>query len=151
MCKILMRGALCLMMLAMSGSIFSQRNSPRWIASPSGDTLLGFNSEHVDILGEKLILKSYLVQRNYELMQLNELCSQRCNALSGALEERMDEVAVLDGEIALCSQRIQGMNNEIARLEQLVKKQDRRKKFWKALAIGEGGLLLVALGALLII
>jgi len=132
----------------MSVSTFSQKSSPRWIASPSGDTLLGFNSEHVDILGEKLILKSYLVQRNYELMQLNDLMQSRCNALSGALEERMDEVAILDGEIALCTQRIQSLNNEIERLNKAVQRAERRKKFWKVAAIGELGFLLALAGVL---
>jgi len=134
----------------MSVSTFSQKSSPRWIASPSGDTLLGFNSEHVDILGEKLILKSYLVQRNYELMQLNDLMQSRCNALSSALEERMDEVAVLDGEIALCEQRIQSLNNEIERLDKAVQREERRKKFWKVAAISEGGILLLVVGGVLL-
>jgi hypothetical protein len=134
----------------MSVSTFSQKSSPRWIASPSGDTLLGFNSEHVDILGEKLILKSYLVQRNYELMQLNDLMQSRCNALSSALEERMDEVAVLDGEIALCEQRIQSLNNEIERLDKAVQRAERRKKFWKVVAISEGGILLLVVGGVLL-
>lgn len=138
------------MMLVMSVSTFSQKSSPRWIASPSGDTLLGFNSEHVDILGEKLILKSYLVQRNYELMQLNDLMQSRCNALSSALEERMDEVAVLDGEIALCEQRIQSLNNEIERLDKAVQREERRKKFWKVAAISEGGILLLVVGGVLL-
>ena len=138
------------MMLVMSVSTFSQKSSPRWIASPSGDTLLGFNSEHVDILGEKLILKSYLVQRNYELMQLNDLMQSRCNALSGALEERMDEVAILDGEIALCEQRIQSLNSEIERLDKAVQRSERRKKFWKVAAIGEGGILLLVVGGVLL-
>jgi maltooligosyltrehalose synthase len=137
-------------MLVMSVSTFSQKSSPRWIASPSGDTLLGFNSEHVDILGEKLILKSYLVQRNYELMQLNDLMQSRCNALSSALEERMDEVAVLDGEIALCEQRIQSLNNEIERLDKAVQREERRKKFWKVAAISEGGILLLVVGGVLL-
>ncbi len=135
----------------MSVSSFSQKNSPRWIASPSGDTLLGFNSEHVDILGEKLILKSYLVQRNYELMQMNDLMSARCNALSRSLEERMEEVAVLDGEISLCTQRIQSLNSEIERLTKAVARQERRKKFWKVVAMAEGGALLVLGGALLLL
>jgi predicted nucleic acid-binding Zn-ribbon protein len=112
--------------------------------------LLGFNSEHVDILGEKLILKSYLVQRNYELMQLNDLMQSRCNALSSALEERMDEVAVLDGEIALCEQRIQSLNNEIERLDKAVQREERRKKFWKVAAISEGGILLLVVGGVLL-
>jgi len=145
-----MHGGLCLVMLVMSVSTFSQKSSPRWIASPSGDTLLGFNSEHVDILGEKLILKSYLVQRNYELMQLNDLMQSRCNALSSALEERMDEVAVLDGEIALCEQRIQSLNNEIERLDKAVQRAERRKKFWKVVAISEGGILLLVVGGVLL-
>jgi len=135
----------------MSVSTFSQKNSPRWIASPSGDTLLGFNSEQVDVLGEKLILKSYLVQRNYELMQMNDLMTSRCNALSSALEERMEEVALLDGEISLCSQRISGLNSEIDRLTKAVARQERRKKFWKTVAVVEAGAVAVLTGIILIL
>lgn len=151
MYKMLMRGVLCLIMLAMSGSIISQKNSPRWIASPSGDTLLGFNSEHVDVLGEKLMLKSYLVQRNYELVQLNDLLTQRCNAMAGALEERREEVAVLDGEISLCEQRIQSLNSEIERLNREIKRQERRKNFWKTLSAAEGGALLLLIGGIVLL
>ena len=151
MYKMLMRGVLCLIMLAMSGSIISQKNSPRWIASPSGDTLLGFNSEHVDVLGEKLMLKSYLVQRNYELVQLNDLLTQRCNAMAGALEERREEVAVLDGEISLCEQRIQSLNSEIDRLNREIKRQERRKNFWKTLSAAAGGALLLLIGGIVLL
>lgn len=134
MFKTLMRGVLCLTMIAMSVCSFSQGNSPRWIQSPTGDTLLGFNSEQVDKLGEKLILKSYLVQRNYELVQLNDLMTQRCNALASALDERKEEVANLDHQITLCQQRIQSLDAEILRLQKIIEKEKRRKIFWKAVA-----------------
>ena len=103
------------------------------------------------MLGEKLMLKSYLVQRNYELVQLNDLMTQRCNALASALDDRTDEIAVLDGEIRLCAQRIQSLEGEISRLEKEVKRQERRKAFWRTVAAVEGGALIVLKVALLIL
>lgn len=127
----LMRGVLFLLMTAMSVCTFSQRNSPQWIQSPSGDTLLGFNSQHVDILGEKLILKSYLIQRNYELVQLNTFCTERCNALAEALDERKEEVAALDDQIRKTEMRILALNAAIEEKEALIKKLNRRLKVQK--------------------
>jgi hypothetical protein len=62
----------------------------------------------------------------------------------------MDEVAILDGEIALCEQRIQSLNSEIERLDKAVQRSERRKKFWKVVAISEGGILLLVVGGVLL-
>jgi len=134
----------------MSGSIFSQKNSPQWIQSPSGDTLLGFNSAHVDILGEKLILKSYLVQRNYELVQINDLMTQRCNALSSALEDRMEEVAKIDDELRLTTMRLQTLNLQIEDQEKKIKTLRRIIILQKTIIIIESAALLVA-GTLIVL
>lgn len=134
----------------MSACAFSQKNSPKWIQSPDGDTLLGFNSAHVDALGEKLILKSYLVQRNYELVQLNDLCKARCDALASAVQYKDDQIAAIDYQIRMSEGKIEFLNNRIKEQEDRINRETRRKKFWKTLAIVEAPVVLIV-GALALI
>jgi septal ring factor EnvC (AmiA/AmiB activator) len=67
-------------------------------------------------------------------VQLNDLMTQRCNALASALDERKEEVANLDHQITLCQQRIQSLDAEILRLQKIIEKEKRRKIFWKTVA-----------------
>jgi hypothetical protein len=146
--KTLLLGALFLMISVLS---FSQPNSPKWIASPDGDTLLGFNSNLVNKLGEKLVLKNYLIERDYEMTKLLDLNRQRSDALAIALDMREKEVSELDGQIRIQEDKIRFLDELIKVKEKEVKTMERKKNFWKVMAVIEGGVVVVVTTVLLIV
>jgi len=134
-----------------SGLSFSQPNSPKWIASPDGDTLLGFNSEQVTKLGEKMVLKNYLIERDYEMTKLLDLTRQRSDALAKALDMREKEVSELDSQIRTQEEKIRFLDDMIKFKEKDLKKMELRKNFWKFMALIEGGVVVVVTTVLVIV
>jgi septal ring factor EnvC (AmiA/AmiB activator) len=83
-------------------------------------------------------------------VQINDLMTQRCNALSSALEDRMEEVAKIDDELRLTTMRLQTLNLQIEDQEKKIKTLRRIIILQKTIIIIESAALLVA-GTLIVL
>lgn len=131
MLKNLIIGALFLIALCSNAQTSSETNYPQWIRLPNGDLVLCFTKAQVDVIGEKLILKNYLVNQNYEITKENYLCRDRCDALAEALDLQKVEVAIVENENKKHAGREKYFNDRVSSLEDAISKEKKTNKILK--------------------
>lgn len=115
---------------------------------PNGDIVLAFDKPNVDILGEKLILKNYLVTQNYEISKENYFCTERNNSLAAALDFKEKQLALVEGENRVLAAREQFYNDHTNTLTKAVESEKKKTNRWKAGAAA--GIVLGLVGGVLI-
>lgn len=138
----------------MSVCTFSQESWPKWIQYRDSTNVLGFNEPQVDILGQKMILKDYLVGRNYELDKQVKDLQEQVISLKNANSLKGDEIAQLEYEVrisvgqaeqykALYAEKKEEYNKYYSKYE----KERSRKKVWRgttfALSLVTGAFILL--------
>lgn len=134
----------------MSGQSISATSYPKWILSPDGDSLFVMTSDQVQSLGEKLMLKNRLQERNSELEMQIDMNRSRSNALAAEVRSKEEQIylkdekiAGYDAQIKARDTRIKWLEDQVAEDEKTIKRSKRWGKAGWTIAIAEAFYILI--------
>lgn len=127
----------------------SQKSSPRLIQLDK-DTLIGFSLPQTDILGEKLILKNYLIGRNYELERANEQLKSHNQTQKEAIESLQSEVSKAEGKERLATELFGSYKGYYERYKGLYEAEEKSKRIWRTVAAVATGIAATSTGILIL-
>lgn len=91
-------------------------------------------------MGEKLILKDYLIGRNYELERINKELKEKCEAQAQVIDLFERQVATIEWKERIATELQASYKEYFERYERLYKIEEKKKRKWRTAAAVTAGI-----------